>query len=82
MAKCNNGSKVQIQYKPMHLELNKFHIEFKYSNLCIMFLPSMLLIEYSGQVASKAAMLGAGAGAELEHMARQEIEFLHSYINI
>ena len=40
----------------------------------------MLLIEYSGQVASKAAMLGAGA--ELEHMARQEIEFLHSYINI
>ena len=70
MAKCNNGSKVQ--------RLNKNR------SICIMFLPSMLLIEYSGQLASKAAMLGAGAGAELEHMARQEIEFLqlkHFYID-
>ena len=33
----------------------------------------MLLIEYSGQVASKAAMLGAGA--ELEHMARQDSSY-------
>ena len=40
-----------------------------------MFLTSMLLIEYSGQVASKAAMLGAGAGAELEHMARQDTSY-------